>query len=114
MPNHFRAILLLISLNTFGIQYAIAQDTLCLTAREYNDLLVRGNCTDIIKADSVLLWDKSKEISLQSEYIKGQKSQIAICESQVKKSKRQIIKYKFGMFGAIIVGVVTNVYLIFR
>jgi hypothetical protein len=51
---------------------------------------------------------------LQSEYIKGQKSQIAICESQVKKSKRQIIKYKFGMFGAIIVGVVTNVYLIFR
>ena len=50
--------------------------------------LVRGNCTDIIKADSVLLWDKSKEISLQSEYIKGQKSQIAICESQVKKSKK--------------------------
>lgn len=94
-----------------GILYG---QEICLTDKEYNDLLVASNCDEIRRVDSLLLWDKSKEIGLQSEYIQGQNSQIAICESQVKKSKRQIIKYKFGMFGAIILGVVTNVYLIFR
>lgn len=85
-----------------------------MTAKEYNDLLVASNCTEIVKADSVLLWDKQHEINLQSEYIAGQKVLILGTEKQLKKSKRQIIKYRIGMFGAILVGVVTNVYLIFH
>ena len=94
-----------------GILYG---QEICLTDKEYNDLLVASNCTEIIKADSVLLWDKQHEIDLQSDYIKGQKELFGISEQQLKKSKRQIIKYRIGMFGAIVVGVASNVYLIFR
>jgi len=107
-----KTIFLLTALNLFGIAYG--QDTLCLTASEYNDLLVASNCTELYKADSILLWDKQREINLQSEYIKGQKDVIAITDGQLKKSKRQVIKYKFGMFTAIILGIVSNIYLIFR
>ena len=77
-------------------------------------MLILGNCTELYKADSILLWDKQREINLQSEYIKGQKDVIGITDGQLKKSKRQVIKYKFGMFGAIILGVASNIYLIFR
>lgn len=87
---------------------------ICLTDKEYNDLLVASNCTELYKADSILLWDKQREISLQSEYIKGQKDVIVITEGQLKKSKRHVIKYKFGMFTAIILGIVSNIYLIFK
>lgn len=89
-------------------------DTICLTDREYNYLLVRTNCTEIIKADSTLLWDKQREINLQSEFVAGQKEVISITEKQLKKTKRQVFKYKVGMWTAIVAGVVSNVYLIFH
>ena len=97
---------------SFGIAYG--QDTICLTDREYNDLLIRTNCTDIIKADSTVIWDKDNTIALQKEYINGQKEVIKISDSQLKKSKRQTLKYKLGMFGSLVLGVVSNIYLIFR
>ena len=114
MHNHFKVTLLFLSLNIFGIQSVTAQDTLWLTAKEYNDLLVRGNCTDIIKADSTLLWDKQQEIGLLNEVIVNKNVYISASDSQIKKSKRQIIKYKVGMFGAIVLGITTNLYLIFN
>ena len=106
-----KTIFLILALLLFGTLYG---QEICLTDKEYNDLLVASNCTELMVADSILLYDKQHEIDLQTQFIYGQKSQIAICESQVKKSKRQIIKYKFGMFGAIILGVASNIYLIFR
>jgi hypothetical protein len=106
-----KTIFLTLALLLFGTLYG---QEICLTDKEYNDLLVASNCTELYKADSILLWDKQREINLQSEYIKGQKDVIAITDSQLKKSKRQVIKYKFGMFTAIILGIVSNIYLILK
>lgn len=44
-------------------------DSICLTDKEYNDLLVKGNCSEIIWADSVMLDDRSKTISLLYEKV---------------------------------------------
>lgn len=107
-----KKIFLLLAFVLFEIHYAKSQDTLCLTAKEYNDLLVASNCTELFKADSVLIWDREKEIKLQSEYIKGQGSQIANCETQLKKTKRKLLGYKFlsGFFA--IFGTISTTYFI--
>jgi len=77
-------------------------------------LLVASNCTEIVQKDSILLWDKQHEIDLQVGYINEQKKLVGISDTQLRKAKRQIIKYKFGMLSAIILGVASNVYLVFR
>ncbi len=107
-----KKILVLLALNLFGIAYG--QDTICLTDREFNALLVKSNCTELYKADSVLLWDKSKHIDLLNDKIVNKNVYIEVMDEQLKKTKRQMFKYKFGMFTAIIVGISTNIYLIFR
>jgi len=52
-----------------GIPYAKSQDSICLTDKEYNDLLVKGNCSEIITADSILLDDRANTISLLYESV---------------------------------------------
>ena len=106
-----KTIFLTLALLLFGTLYG---QEICLTDKEYNDLLVASNCTELKIVDSVLLWDKSKQICLLNEYVEGQKEVVKISEGQLKKSKRQVIKYKFGMFTAIILGIVSNIYLIFK
>lgn len=105
-----KKIFLILALSLSGILYG--QDTICLTDREYNDLLVKTNCTEIRIADSVLLWDKQHEISLQGEYINGQKQQIDLTEKQLKKTRRQVIKWRIVSIGVGVVSVISNAYLI--
>src|SRR3990172_9440175 len=81
-------------------------DTICLTDREYNDLLIKSSCQDIIKADSTLLYDRSETISalyekvtLQDELLKDKIKEVDLIDTVNKKSKRQVLKWKFFTFG---------------
>ncbi len=104
----------------FGILSVKAQsDTICLTDREYNDLLVKSNCAKVIHDDSVLISDRNDKIAdlyeknkLEHEHAVDVFTQLGTSKTQLKSEVKKVIRWKFITFGTLAVWVASLTYIV--